>query len=108
MNAVGKTAKDLPAGTEVAGVHTEWVKDRPGHQEPWTRASDDAHISDGTMDRLLGEGAHITFIPSHVTRSQQVPACHLCREWHFNACPRLWGGDPELVPAARRLPFGEV
>ncbi len=96
----------MPAGTEVAGVHTLWVKDRPGFPEPWTR-EDGAHISDGAMDRLLGDGATLMFIPS---RPQQpmVEPCGVCRDWHYNACPALWGGAPEMVEPARRAPSGGV
>jgi hypothetical protein len=100
-----KTAKDLPAGAEVTGGHTEWLKDRPGHQEPWSRKGDGAHIGDGTMDRLLAEGAHITFIPSRPTLPM-VAACGVCRDWHYNACPVHWGGQPEMVEPVRRLPLG--
>lgn len=60
-----KTAKDLPEGSEVQARHTTWVKDRPGHTECWTSASDpDAHITDGAVDRLIAEGAWIAFVPA--------------------------------------------
>jgi hypothetical protein len=32
----------------------------------------------------------------------KIDACHVCRNWHFNACPALWGGNPEMVPVERR------
>jgi hypothetical protein len=58
-----KTAKDLPPGAEVQGHWTTWIKDRPGRPECWTSSSGD-YLSDGQIDRLLGEGAQIVFIPT--------------------------------------------
>ncbi len=31
-----------------------------------------------------------------------IPACHLCGDWHYNACPLLWGGQPEMASLERR------
>ncbi|MFG2046088.1 hypothetical protein ACGFIW_01490 [Micromonospora sp. NPDC048935] len=66
-----KTAKDLPAGAEVTGRHTVWVKGRPGHVECWT-ASTGGHLSDGTIDRLLSEGASITRVPTGTHVKEQT------------------------------------
>ncbi|MER7166771.1 hypothetical protein ABT336_12005 [Micromonospora sp. NPDC000207] len=57
------TAKDLPAGAEVTGRNRTWVKDRPGRPECWTSDLGE-HLSDGTIDRLLTEGALITRVPT--------------------------------------------
>lgn len=57
-----KTAKDLPVGAEVTGQWTTWTKDRPGRNECWTSSNGD-YLSDGTIDRLLSEGAFITRVP---------------------------------------------
>lgn len=62
-----KTAKDLPIGAEVTGQWTTWVKDRPGHVECWT-SNRGEHLSDGTIDRLLSEGAFITRVPTGQTK----------------------------------------
>lgn len=58
-------AKDLPEGSEVQALYTTWVKARPGHNECWTNnGNPDAHISDGAVDRLLGNGGWITLVPA--------------------------------------------
>ena len=58
-----KTARDLPPGSEVHGRRNHWIKDRPGRNECWTSNHGD-YLSDGMIDRLLADGAHITFIPA--------------------------------------------
>ncbi|MEU0078478.1 hypothetical protein ABZY58_11330 [Micromonospora tulbaghiae] len=37
-----------------------------------------------------------------VNELPKIPACHVCRNHHNNACPALWGGDPEPVEPERR------
>ncbi len=47
-----KTAKDMPVGSEVQGRY-----------ECWTSSNGD-YFSDGQIDRLLAEGAHIIRVPA--------------------------------------------
>ena len=63
MTVETKTAKDLPAGSEVSGRYTTWTKDRPERTECWT-SSTGGYLSDGQIDWLIADGAFITFIPS--------------------------------------------
>lgn len=50
-------------------------------------------IDRGVLDVLLGR------IPT---------VCHICGVAHYNACPRLWGGTPELPAESKQsLPIRE-
>ncbi len=79
-----KTAKDLPPGSEVEGRHNRWVKGRPGRNECWTDR-DGNHFSDGQIDRLIGDGAFLTFVPSGrgrwLAKEQAERATGAGREW---------------------------
>ncbi|MEU8334765.1 hypothetical protein [Micromonospora tulbaghiae] len=41
-------------------------------------------------------------VPRAVNELPKIPACHVCGNHHYNACPALWGGDPEPVEPERR------